>query len=406
MKRIFIGFMLMVIGLCTASAAKPDSLHISYPAIFINHTDAVDTAINFTGYADMLGDIKKDIKKKEKKTPKDSLNWWYLLRRNKLNIQDTAVHYPRFLKFCVDLYNWGDRAFNSYDTTYVVGTGRRWKVRLASDNWLDSYAMSFPEQHMSLRMASDVHANVGLNLQYMAVGIGYSINLNHALFGSPINHKRLEWGFNCARFNFDFSYTENTGGTYIRKFNLFEDGKYIKSYFPGAELHTLQVDAYYFLNNRKYSQGAAYNFSKIQKKSAGSFMVGFAYTNQNFTLDFSRLDEKLLPIFNLNTYFLKFHYNNYCLLGGYGFNWVWNRHMLFNITAMPTVGFLHSYEDATEGSGKMFSLGIRGRSSITYNLGDFFVCAIGRISGQWYRSDRFSLFSSIENGSLNIGYRF
>lgn len=70
--------------------------------------------------------------------------WWDLAKKGNLNLQDTSVVYPKFIKFCVDMYNWGDRFFNSYDPEYVVGTGKRWKVRILNDNWVDSYSMTLP----------------------------------------------------------------------------------------------------------------------------------------------------------------------------------------------------------------------------------------------------------------------
>ena len=54
--------------------------------------------------------------------------WWNRLRKGELDLKDTTIIYPRFLKFCVNTYNWADRTFNSYDTTFVQGTGKRWKA--------------------------------------------------------------------------------------------------------------------------------------------------------------------------------------------------------------------------------------------------------------------------------------
>ena len=68
----------------------------------------------------------------------DNPNWWWnRLRHGTLQMNDTSVIYPRFLGFCVNVYNWADRAFNYYDPDYVQGTGRRWKARLVNENWLD-----------------------------------------------------------------------------------------------------------------------------------------------------------------------------------------------------------------------------------------------------------------------------
>ena len=53
----------------------------------------------------------------------ESRDWWNLLKKGQLNLADTTVIYPRFLGFCVNVYNWADKTFNSYDTDYVTGTG-------------------------------------------------------------------------------------------------------------------------------------------------------------------------------------------------------------------------------------------------------------------------------------------
>ncbi|MCM1152959.1 MAG: DUF4421 domain-containing protein [Muribaculum sp.] len=334
-------------------------------------------------------------------------HWWtnVLRREHKLAMNDTTIHYPKFIGFCVDVYNWGDRFFNSVDPRYVQSTGKRWKIRITSDNWLDSYAMSFPAK-MSMRMMNNVYSNFGAYLHYMAVSVGYSINLNHVLFGKPMDRKKLEFGFSCARFNAEFSYTKSDGGNYMRKFGDYNNGRLFKSYFPGLNMQDMQIAAYYFFNNRKYSEGAAYSFGKFQRLSAGSFMAGLSYSDQDINIDFSTLNADLKKYLKLDRYFLKFHYFSYCLLFGYGYNWVWNPHFLFNITAMPSIGVTHCYEDSAEGTGNLLALNIKGRMSITYNLGDFFAGLQAKMDGQWYRSDKYSLFNSIESLTLSAGWRF
>lgn len=334
--------------------------------------------------------------------------WWRRILDGKFAMQDTSIQAPKFVKFCMNVYNWGDKAFNSYDTTYVVGTGHRWKFRIVSDNWVDSYAMSFKGLNgkMPIWMLSDIYANVGAYLQYMAVSAGYSVDIANLIGTEPVYHKKFEFGFNCARFNAEVYYQENTGGSYLRKFGKYKHGHTFKQKFPGLSLRTSGIDAYYFFNNRKYSQGASYNFSKIQKKSAGSFLAGFSYCNLDLSLDFNELPDYLEPYYTPEAREYHFHYDSYALIFGYGYNWVITRDLLFNISAMPSVGLAHCHEDSQEGRGNMLSLNIAGRTSLTYNMGNIFFSLIGKMNGHWYKSRSISLFSSIENFSANIGIRF
>ena len=332
--------------------------------------------------------------------------WWNLLKEGKLKMQDTTVIWPKFLQFCVNVYNWGDRTFNSYDPEYVIGTGKRWKVRLVSDNWLDSYAMRLPIG-VNTTMSSDVYANLGAYIQYMAVSIGSSYDVQKLFNKKEPSHKKYEFGFICALFNAELYYHENRGGVNIRKFGEYNDGKFFKEYFPGVSMYTLGFDAYYFFNNKKYSQGAAYNFAKYQLKSQGSFMLGLSITNQKLNFDFSKLPDKIkdtLPDSEITNYY--FHYNSYAILAGYGYNWVLAPKLLFNATVMPSIGFSHYYADSLEGDRYLLSLNIQGRISLTYNLGNYFFGLFGKMNGHLYRQGHYSLFSSIENFSAYIGLRF
>ena len=332
--------------------------------------------------------------------------WWNRFKRGKLSMQDTTVIWPKFLQFCVDVYNWGDRTFNSYDPAYVISTGKRWKVRLVSDNWLDSYALKLP-QGINSTMSSDVYSNLGAYIQYMAVSVGSSYDVAKLFNKKEPSHKKYEFGFICALFNAELYYHENQGGVNIRKFGDINDGKLIKEYFPGVSLYTIGFDAYYFFNNKRYSQGAAYNFAKYQLRSQGSFMLGISLNNQKLNFDFSKLPDNLkgsLPNADITNYY--FHYNSYAILAGYGYNWVLAPKLLFNATVMPSVGFSHYYEDSLEGNKYLLSLNIQGRISLTYNLGNYFFGLFGKVNGHLYRQGKMSMFSSIENFSAYVGLRF
>ncbi|MBD5355449.1 MAG: DUF4421 domain-containing protein [Bacteroides sp.] len=370
-----------------------------------NNIPEADLAVYYPLDLNVTATIPTDEQIKPLVRSREDRWWWNLLKKGKLNMADTSVIYPKFIKFCVDVYNWGDRTFNSYDTDYVVGTGKRWKARIVNENWVDNYLMTLP-LGLKTDMLSNLYSNIGAYLQYMAVSYGYTYDMANIVGGSSTDHKKWEFGFNCARFNVEMYYQENTGGTYLRKFGKYRKGHLFKEFFPGVNLHNFGVEAYYFFNNRRYSQGAAYNFSKIQKKSQGSFIIGANYTNQKIRFDFSQLPEDMLPFLTIPAQSYLFHYKSYSMILGYGFNWVINPKLLFNISAMPSFGASHCYEDSLEGERWMFAFNLSARSSLTYNLGNYFIGLIGKMNGHLYRSGTYALFSAVENFSANIGIRF
>ena len=77
---------------------------------------------------DLRGGLNPETEPSDRKESPDW--WWNRLKGRNLDMKDSTVIYPRFLGFCVKVYNWADRTFNSYDTTYVAGTGKRWKAVL------------------------------------------------------------------------------------------------------------------------------------------------------------------------------------------------------------------------------------------------------------------------------------
>ena len=331
-------------------------------------------------------------------------NWWHLLKKGQLDLKDTTVVYPRFLGFCVKAYNWGNEFLNGTDQEYVEGTGRRWKVFIKSDNWVDSYAMNLG--HLPIRVMSDIYCNGGAYLQYMAVSVGYSIDFSNVIGNKVPNHKKFEFSFSCQRFSVDAYYNENTGGSYLRTFANYRNGKLFKKPFPGVTLYTYGIDAYYFFNNRRYSQGAAYNFSRYQRRRAGSLIVGFSYSNIDISMDLAQLPYPLMYYLSIPAQTYRFHYNAYTLTVGYGYNWVPGKHWTINLTVLPLFGVNECYEDSFDGSQLQLSLGIKGKSSVVYNVQDFFAGIQARFDGHWYRSNDISFFSSIENLAAIIGLRF
>lgn len=338
-------------------------------------------------------------------TPRDKDYWKQQLLRGKLDLKDTTIVYPKFIGFCVDVYNWADRTFNSYDPQYVVGTGRRWKAIIKNDNWTDSYVMHF-NKHMPIHMVSDINYTIGAHLSYMAVSIGYTLDINKLIGKQSSGHKKFEFNFSCALFSADAYYSENKGGTKIRNFGSYNDGDWMSYDFPSFSQRSYGVDVYYFFNNRKYSQGAAYNFSKIQLKSAGSLIAGITISNHNIDIDFSSLPTEMQETLPTDQRQFRFHYNDYCFLIGYGYNCVMGKHWLFNISALPSIGFKHSFANSVDGKKDLFSTNIKGKFSFTYNFKDLFAGLAGKVDGHWYMNSNYNFFNFYMSLALSVGFRF
>lgn len=338
---------------------------------------------------------------------KDNPNFWInRIKAHNYNIADTTIIYPKFPGFCVKVYNWADRTFNTFDHDYVLPTGKKWKVIWRSTNWTDSYSLDL-RSAVKLRMLSDVYMSTGPYLSFMAVTIGYGVNLNNIFFHEKARQKRFDFSFSCALFELNLFYTQNNDGTRIRRFSPFDDGHIINVKFPSLHLENYGAAAFYFLNHKRYYQGAAYNYSKIQKRSQGSWLFGLSFSHQYIDFDLNTLpDDMRKYLMPDDPTHYRFVYNDYCFLAGYGYNWVFNPHWVFNVTALPAVGIKDCLADNGDGRKVLPAVNLTGRLGLAYNLQNFFVGLYGSGNANWYLNQQYSFINALFSGGFAVGLRF
>jgi hypothetical protein len=218
--------------------------------------------------------------------------------------------------------------------------------------------------------------------------------------------KTFEFNFSCALFSASFNYRSTTGGTTIRHFGDYNDGHHISYDIDDITQKTISGEAYYFFNHARYSQAAAYKFSKYQLRSSGSWIVGVDMAYRNLNIDFSSLpDDMRATLPDLQTRYC-FSYADYDVLGGYAYNWVFRPKWVFNVTALPSIGYKHSYEDATDGSKDLFAANMKLRLALTYNHRALFLSLQGRADGHFYTTKGYSFIDSTESLALTVGARF
>lgn len=337
-------------------------------------------------------------------TTRDSRYWWRALKHGKVNFNDSTMGYPKFIKFCYKTYVWGDRAFNSYDTAYVKATGKNWKLILKSDNWLDSY-IGQPFKDLKFVMNSNVVSNIGVSLSFMAVSVGYSVSVSNLLHGGKVSNK-VDFSFTCARFAADAYYLENQNEINVYYTDKTIDESSHKFRLSGVSRKAMGVTAYYFFNNRRYAQAAAYCFSKYQKRSAGSWLAGFSLQHYDVKFDVEKLPEEARRYIPTQEEAPRILYNDYCVLFGYGYNWVLGRKWLLNVTATPYLGYRYNILPQPGEKKSDLSLNLRGRIGLVYNHKKFFMGLQGYADHHRFKSNNIGMYNSIFDLSAQLGIRF
>ena len=316
---------------------------------------------------------------------------------------DSVAAWGRFPKFCVDTYRWGDRFFNSYDTLYVVGSGYKFNGKIVTDSWLNYYHFQLPDGR-PMDMMSDPSTSLGAYLTYLAVSVGYDVNVKKLFGGEGRVRNRYQFGFDCALLSVEMYWMDDKVGTRLRRFGGL---KGINIPFNDVSVGSYGVDVYYFFNHKRYSQPAGFGYSRIQRRSQGSFYAGLSYYSQKFDFDFSGLPSYLLE--SLKDFWHDTHYKvqtkNYGFRLGYGYNWVFRPNWVWANSFSPTVGVATGYINSDTEDTNM-SLYLRMKSSLVWNHGEWFVGVIGKVNTAII-SSRKTVFTGNEMSiQAAVGYRF
>ena len=162
--------MLLLAGCLALSAGEPqtdgDSLATRSPA-----SDSI--AMMYDSIALRLDQIAQRLNVQEgasvttdEPNPKD--HWKKVVLRKGWSINDTSIVYPRVLDFGVRAYRWLNHALNYYDSAYVVNpgktSGKKWKVMIKNNNWIDFYSGHLSQWRTYVQMNSDVTSLFGFQI--------------------------------------------------------------------------------------------------------------------------------------------------------------------------------------------------------------------------------------------------
>ena len=168
-----------------------------------------------------------------------------------------------------------------------------------------------------------------------------------------------ELNLNCYRhrFGFDIVYQDakNFTGWYdqegMERMEL-PDGM--------LKVETLNLNAYYAFNSRRFSYPAAFSQNYIQRRSAGSFLMAASSMGQRAALGLGQEQELQLKTVNIS------------IGAGYGYNYVPGKGWLLHISALPTA-IIYSRASITLGDDRV---------RMHYHFPEFIITS----RGQWYAS--------------------
>lgn len=322
---------------------------------------------------------------------------------------DSIAAWGKFPRFCVRTYRWGDKFFNNFDSTYVRSTGTRFNVKLVNENWTNSYMFTFEDDaNARMILRSDATSSLGLWVSYMAVSLGYNVNLSKIHNPGYQSSQKFNFQFSCALFTAELYSIWNKAPVTLDHFS--KDGMPTIHHdfsFNGLKSRTFGINLFYYFNNKRYSMAATTNFGKIQRKSQGSWVAAFAWWSQNCHYDFSSLPDEVrleLPeMWRDSPYSARLR--NYTLSGGYAFNWVLGRHWTIGFMETPSVGLRFGKINMSRAE-TTFTAFNKATLSAVYNRGTLFAGVYGLAMTNLLFDRKYSIYSSYYSVTATVGYRF
>jgi hypothetical protein len=246
-----------------------------------------------------------------------------------------------------------------FDTTYITRPKTRWTlITRLNFSGMDIEAKGY-DQGRRFKSVMEANRKTTISLGASYLGVTLSLSLNPAQLAGKYHDFEINFKSYGRRFGFDVSYTDakNFKGWYdadgLPRYTLSDGTLAVK---------TLNANAFYIFNHRRFSYPAAFSHNYIQRRSAGSFLLAASFQWQHAFHDWDQ-DTKL-------------RMTNIGLGAGYGYNFVPHRGWLLHLSALPTF-ILYSHTSMTFGEDRI---------PLHYHFPEVIITSRGAVVRQWTKT--------------------
>lgn len=309
------------------------------------------------------------------------------------------------------------RSFDRYDKNYIEPNHYEWTLMVQNTNFLQIIgirAKGSDGVRRTINFSPRPAYKIGPYFGWRWLFLGYTIDISRPGKASKMTEFGLSLYSNMI--GGDFVFVKNKGDFRIGSVYGFDNVKrneFSGTAFSGLTTYTVSANAYYVFNHKKFSYPAAYNQSTVQKRSAGSFILGFRYDRQRIRFDYEKLPNalKLGDGIESNLDFKTLSYHSYMLNAGYAYNWVPARNLLLAISLTPAIGYKRQSGEGFSGQRVLDNISrinfdFIGRAGIVWNNGNYFAGA-SLISQLYdYHRDQLSVANSVNYLNFYAGLYF
>ena len=306
--------------------------------------------------------------------------------------------------------------FNAIDTLYITPNLYNLAFMLEHSTWYEHYQLgnNAGTESQYLNFSPSLGTKLGVYFGWRWIFLGYTFDVEDLFGGNKNKTKKKEMSLNIysSKFGIDLYYRKTGNDFKLRSINGFhQDFKELQNIqFDGLKSTINGVNAYWIFNHKKFSYPAAYSQSTNQRRSAGSFMAGFSYSQHKISFDCEKLPASVLQQLSPSLRFNHIKYSDYSLGFGYGYNWVFAKNWVSNLSLLPGIGYKKSRIDDNDFKDESWIKDINfdfiTRAAIVYNNAKYYVGASVVLHTYDYRKPNLSVTNSFGTLRIYAGFNF
>jgi len=213
----------------------------------------------------------------------------------------------------------------NYDTEYIGRPDLLWTVKLKGNiggSQFNNYG-KYAGESMRGKLKSDDMRTIGVEVGYSGLSLGFSINPTSN--SKKYKDEEVTMNYYDNHFGFDVEYQ------HIKSFHGYQNswGERWPVEKGDMKMNNLRINGYYVFNGKKFSYPAAFNYTYLQKRSAGSWLAGATFQNTKLRTTPDTDDP--------DPYNARLHSTFVAIGGGYAYNWVFHRNWLLHVSALPSL---------------------------------------------------------------------
>ena len=306
--------------------------------------------------------------------------------------------------------------FNAIDTLYISPNLYNLAFMLEHSTWYEHYQLgnNAGTKSQNLNFSPSLGTKLGVYFGWRWIFLGYTFDVEDLFGGNKNQTKKKEMSLNIysSKFGIDLYYRKTGNDFKLRSINGFSQDfdSFRNLHFDGLRSTINGVNAYWIFNHKKFSYPAAYSQSTNQRRSAGSFMAGFSHSRHSISFDCEKLPSSVLQHLSPSLQFNHIKYSDYSLGFGYGYNWVFAKNWVSNLSLLPGIGYKKSRIDDNDFKGESWIKDINfdfiTRAAIVYNNAKYFAGASLVLHTYDYRKPNLSVTNSFGTLRIYAGFNF